>query len=65
MNNGNKKSTDELIIYEKSEYYVFDTGIHFIRTKDGKYRNWIYAVEINKAYNALQDENNKLSVNFR
>jgi hypothetical protein len=50
------KGNDELIIYEKSEYYVFDTGIHFIRTKDGKYRNWIYAVEINKAYNALQDE---------
>ena len=59
------KGNDELIIYEKSEYYVFDTGRHFIRTKDGKYRNWIYAVEINKAYNALQDENNKLSVNFR
>lgn len=50
------KGNDELIIYEKSEYYVFDTGRHFIRTKDGKYRNWIYAVEINKAYNALQDE---------
>ena len=50
------KCNDELIIYEKSEYYVFDTGRHFIRTKDGNYRNWIYAVEINKAYNALQDE---------
>jgi hypothetical protein len=50
------KGNDELIIYEKSEYYVFDTGRHFIQTKDGKYRNWIYAVEINKAYNALQDE---------
>lgn len=47
---------DELYMYEKSEYYIFDIDKNFIRTKEGNYRNWIYAFEIDKAYNDLQDE---------
>lgn len=47
---------NEKQIYKKSNYYIFDMGIHFIRTKEGNYRNWIYAFEIDEAYNALQFE---------
>jgi hypothetical protein len=47
---------DEQFIYDKSKYYVFDMDRYFIRTKEGNYRNWIYAFEIDKAYNDLQDE---------
>jgi hypothetical protein len=48
--------SNEKQIYKKSNYYIFDMGIHFIRTKEGNYRNWIYAFEIDEAYNALQLE---------
>ena len=53
---------NEKQIYKKSNYYIFDMGIYFIRTKEGNYRNWIYAFEIDEAYSNLQLEIINLSI---
>jgi hypothetical protein len=51
-----EKPHNELFIYVKSEYYVFDMGEYFIKTLDGNYRNWIYAFEIDTEYNFLTNK---------
>jgi hypothetical protein len=50
-----KNINDETLIYEKSEYYVFDMDGYFIDTKEGNTRNWIYSFEIEEAYNKLKE----------
>jgi hypothetical protein len=45
---------DEFVIYEKSKYYVFDTGGYFFKTKEGNVRNWVYSSEIEESYNTLK-----------
>jgi hypothetical protein len=47
---------DELAIYEKSEYFVFETGGYYVETKEGNQRNWIYCFEIDTAYNTLKNK---------
>ena len=52
-------SIEELMMYEKSEYFVFETGGYYTEKK-GNHRNWIYACEIETAYNTLKKEIKKL-----
>lgn len=62
-----KNINNEPLIYEKSEYYVFDMDGYFIDTKEGNNRNWIYSSEIEEAYNKLKEtiENLELTLDDR
>ena len=51
-----EKPNDELVIYKKSDYYVFNMQEYAIKTKEGNHRNWIYAYEIDTEYNFLTNK---------
>ena len=51
---GYENANDEKILYEKSEYFVFETGGYFVESNEGNHRNWIYSFEIETAYNTLK-----------
>jgi hypothetical protein len=51
-----ENSVEELMLYEKSEYFVFETGGYYTKTKKGNHRNWIYSCEIETAYSTLKKE---------
>jgi hypothetical protein len=51
-----EKPNDELDIYKKSDYYVFNMDGYAIKTKEGNNRNWIYAFEIDTEYNFLTNK---------
>lgn len=51
-----ENSVEELMLYEKSECFVFETGGYYTETKAGNHRNWIYSCEIDEAYNNLKKE---------
>ena len=41
-----KNTNAETILYEKSKYFVFETGEYYVKTKEGNLRNWIYECEM-------------------
>ena len=60
-----ENSVEELMLYEKSEYKVFETGEYYTETKAGNHRKWIYCCEIDAAYKNLKKEIKNLEQKLR
>ena len=48
-----KNTNDETILYEKSKYFVFETGEYYVKTKEGNLRNWIYECEMDTIHKSF------------
>jgi hypothetical protein len=57
-----KKNHEEQVIYEKSLFFVYDMGDHFVETSQKNIRNWIYAKEVKKAYKILNKKIENLEI---
>jgi hypothetical protein len=60
-----ENDNDELMLYEKSQRFVFETGEYYTETKEGNHRNWIYCCEIETAYKNLKKEIKNLERKLR
>lgn len=61
-----KHENDEILLYEKSKYFVFETGEYYVKTKEGNSQelklrcNWIYNSEIDTLYETIENKIKRL-----